>query len=138
MKGPLLVLSRKNDTKQCAALLNGPMRDQFLHMTDTLDDLMSWNRKQGESAGRQAQAAYTSARVSTLTLLALAILVGTFAGIFITRCITSTLTQISSRMGEAERDLHYQSGHSRCSFGAGRPDSQNCDRHNAAGHQHQG
>jgi CHASE3 domain sensor protein len=77
MKDALLVVSRKNDDNQCKALLNGPMKAQFFHVSDIMDTMTAWNQKNGENYGQQAVAAYNSARALIIGLLTLAVLLVT-------------------------------------------------------------
>ena len=98
MKDALLAASRSNDARQSAALLNGPMRAQFLKVTDALGAMKAWNQKHGEAYGRQAQASYDAARVIIVGLLALAVALGTLAGIVISRYVVSSLSQVSGRL----------------------------------------
>ena len=98
MKQAFFIASHKNDTKACAALLGGPMKDQFYRVMDVLNTMMLWNKAHGEAYTRQAQDAYSSARALIIGLLALAILLGTTAGVLITRYMTATLGQISTHM----------------------------------------
>jgi methyl-accepting chemotaxis protein len=98
MKDALLVISRKNDDKQCAALLNGPMKDQFFRMTDILATMMAWNHQDAEHYHQQAVAAYSSARALIIGLLALSIGIGTLAAILISRYMTTALSQVSEHM----------------------------------------
>ena len=98
MKDALLVLSRKNDTKQCAALMNGPMKSQFFRMTNILDTMTVWNQKHGDDYNNQALSAFNSARALIFGLLFLAVAIGTLACVVITRYMTSTLAQMSARL----------------------------------------
>ncbi len=98
MQDALFVVSRKNDFKQCAALLNGPMRIEFNRMIDTLDIMVDWNHAHGQFYSRQAQSAYTSGRTLVLALVSMAILLGTVVGVAITRYIVGTLAQIAGRL----------------------------------------
>ena len=99
MKGALLVVSRKNDTRRCSALLNGPMTVQFVRIIGTLNTMTAWNKAHGEAYGRQAAAAYASARATIIGLLALAVLLGTTVAIVISRYITEAMAQVSGRIG---------------------------------------
>ena len=98
MKDAFLVVSRKNDDKGCAVLLNGPMKDQFDRVTGLLDTMMAWNQKHGENYSRQAQAAYNSARAIITGLLLLAVALGTLAGVLISRYVVKALAQVSGRL----------------------------------------
>ncbi len=98
MKDPLLAISHKNDIKACAAMLNGPMRDQFRNVQDDLNTMADWNQKHGEDYGKQAQSAYNSARLMIIGLLALAVVLGSLAAWLITRYMTQALALISGRM----------------------------------------
>ena len=98
MKDTLLPISRKNDTKQCAALMNGTMLMQFRRMADVLDTMTVWNQKYGEAYSHQAQDAYLAARTLIIGLLALALILGTLTAVLISRYMTTTLAQVSERM----------------------------------------
>ena len=49
MKPQLLALSRHNDTRSCASLMNGPMKEQFYRVTDKSTEMVDWNEKRGEA-----------------------------------------------------------------------------------------
>ena len=98
MKDNFIALSRKNDNKQSAILLNGPMKDEFYQVIDKTKVMIDWNDKQGQDYARQAQDAYASARAVTISLLALAVLLGTMAAILISRYMTNALAQMSQRL----------------------------------------
>ncbi len=98
MQPALLVVSRKDDVKQCATLLNGPMKVQFHRTTDALDTMLAWNQKHGEDYSHQAKSAYTSARALIIGLLVLAMVLGTLTSLTITRYMTGTLAQVSGRL----------------------------------------
>lgn len=68
MNSAFLVVSRRNDDKQRAILLNRTMRDQFYHVGDTLGAMMTWNQKYGEEYAHRAQATYASARLAIITI----------------------------------------------------------------------
>ena len=85
MTDALLIASRKHDTKQCAALMVGPMKQQFYRVTGALDTMVSWNKTHGEEYSQQAQSAYTSARAIIIGLLLLSVSMGTALCILITR-----------------------------------------------------
>jgi methyl-accepting chemotaxis protein len=98
MKAPLLALSRNNDDKACAAMLNGPMKDQFYHVTDVVKTMMDWNQKHAEEYANRAQDTYNTARVIIIGLLLLSVMLGGLAAWLITQYLTKTLAQISERM----------------------------------------
>ncbi len=98
MKDAFLIVSRKNDDKQSATLLNGPMKDEFDQVRDKTTAMTAWNKSHGEDYSRQAQEAYVSAQAVTIGLLALAVLLGTLAGWLISRYMTSVIAQISERL----------------------------------------
>jgi len=98
MNDALLIASRKNDTKQCVALLSGPMKEQFNRVTGALDTMESWNKTHGEEYSQQAQSAYTSALAIIIGLLLLSVSMGTALCILITRYITGTLAEVSERV----------------------------------------
>ena len=98
MTDGLLIASRKNDTQQCAALLSGPLKQQFYRVTGALDTMTSWNKTHGEEYSQQAQSAYASARAIIIGLLALTVMLGTVAAIVITRYITTAMAELSTRM----------------------------------------
>ena len=98
LKGALLAASRRNDTKQAAALMNGPMRDEFFRMTDALDTMTAWNKTHGDEAAGQAQAAYASARAVILGLLALAMGAGATLSLVLSRYVTGAVAQLSGRL----------------------------------------
>ena len=98
MKSALLVLSRKNEFKSCAAMLNGPMADQFSRVTDSTQKMVDWNKKRGDDYAHQAQTAYDSARTLIIGLLVFAVLIGILAAWLITRYITQALMQVSDRL----------------------------------------
>lgn len=98
MRDPLLALSRQGNLKQSTAMLNGPMKDQFMQVQSALNIMLVWNKAHGEDYDRKSTAAYTTARTLIIGLLALALIIGTLAGVLITRYITRTLAEFSGRV----------------------------------------
>lgn len=96
--GQLLPLSRANDTRACAALLNGPFRDQFLKLTDKTADAVARNKDLGERYARRTQAAYHSGVAVLVGLLAAALTLGALVGLFITRFVQNNLGLVSGRL----------------------------------------
>ncbi len=127
MKSEFLAVSHSNDDKKCAALLNGPMKDQFSRVKDQLTVLMDWNKKHGEDYSQKAESAYNSAKAIIIGLLALAVLLGSLIAIITTRYMTSAMSQISGRLRNPQYRLYYQSGQGCGGSGTGRPDGQNPD-----------
>lgn len=72
-------------------------------LSDLGDAMMDYNQKQGVNLKNQAQSAYTSARLVVVSLLLLAVVLGTLVGITITRYMTKTLAQVSERMDRIQR-----------------------------------
>ena len=98
MWAALKPLSRRNDTKVCADLMNGPMRDQFLRVQAATKFMIDGNSKRAAEDSRQADQAYVSGRILTIGLLVLAVLLGVATGVFITRDMTRTLAQVTERL----------------------------------------
>ena len=103
MEPQILALSHSNDIKGCAALINGPMRDQFFRATDKSAEMVAWNEKRGEWYSRSAEQAYTFGRDLTIGLLALAVVLGSLMGCYITRYMTRTLAETSARLEKLRR-----------------------------------
>lgn len=97
-KDQLLTLSRTNNVRAGAALLNGPLSGQFAQVTDTLDEIVAWNEAHGEAYSRQAQSTYTEARALMIGLLAAALALGALVGLFVTRFIQHNLALVSGRL----------------------------------------
>lgn len=93
-----LPVSHHNDFKDGAALLNGPMSAQFHRFTDKLDEIKAWNDARGVKLSKEAETTYTSARALIISLLILAVALGTLVGVTIARYMTRTLAQVSERM----------------------------------------
>ncbi len=93
-----LPISHRNDFKAGAAMLDGPMHDQFQRFTDNLDRMKAWNDARGVKLSKEAQSVYTAARATIIGLLLLAVVLGTLTGVAITRYMTGTLAQVSGRL----------------------------------------
>lgn len=89
---------RRADSAREKTLLNKTMRDISLHMYDQLDAMLEWNERLSARLSAEADQAYVSARAVVLCLLALAVALGTLAGVVISRYITGTLAQVSGRL----------------------------------------
>lgn len=98
MGDSLLTLSRQGNLKQSTAMINGPMKDQFYLVRGAMDMMLDWNKTHGEGYARHAEEAYSTARTLIVSLLALVLVLGTLAGILITRYITGMLAQFSTRI----------------------------------------
>ena len=95
MGDPLLAFSRQGRLKQSAAMINGPLEDQFTLVGGAVDTMLDWNKTHGEDYARHATETYSAARALILGLLALALIIGTLAGVIITRYIIGMVTQLS-------------------------------------------
>ena len=62
------------------------------------DAMIDWNQKHGEEYAKQAQLAYSTARMMIIGLLLLSALFGSLAAWLITRYMTQCLAQIAERM----------------------------------------
>ncbi len=94
----LMPALRRADSAREKALLNDTMRDISLHMYDQLDAMLGWNERRSARLRAEADQAYVSERSAVLSLLALAVLLGTLIAVVTTRYMTSTLAQLSERM----------------------------------------
>ncbi|MGI4788839.1 MAG: methyl-accepting chemotaxis protein [Janthinobacterium lividum] len=93
-----LSLCRRKQTRQAAALLNGPMLAQFNTLHDQTQAMVDYNTHEGEAKSRQAASSYASSRLTLLAILAISVVIGVLTAWLITRYLTQRLAQVSSRM----------------------------------------
>ena len=86
------------DAPTSSAQLNGPMRQQFERMTDTLNAMVQWNEQRGGWYQSQAQGTYNGAKTLVVSLLGLAVLLGILVAWSLNRYFTGTLAQVSERL----------------------------------------
>jgi methyl-accepting chemotaxis protein len=79
------------------------MAGEFDDAADIMDDMLAWNQAEGEKLGKQATGVYYSSRQSALILLGIAVLLGTFVSILVTKFIASNLRKISGRLESVQK-----------------------------------
>ncbi|WP_235516182.1 MCP four helix bundle domain-containing protein, partial [Acidovorax sp. Root219] len=93
MAGKLLELSRKNETEQAFALLQGESRKWFMQSSDTLDKLVVLNSQGAKAASASAAGVYLNARLVMGAAALLAIILAVVAAVWLIRSITRPLAQ---------------------------------------------
>jgi methyl-accepting chemotaxis protein len=94
----LLALSRQNKTRECAALINGPMLKQYFKLIDQIDLMSEWNERQAALYAKQADDSYHASCWVILLALALAIAIVWFACRMLTGFTMSNLTRFRERL----------------------------------------
>ena len=92
-----------NGIAEKAALLNGPLKDQYFQVLNVYHVMMDWNEKQGEVYGKDGARAFESARQMVIELLIVAVILGCALAYTITRYITKSLTNVIERLERLQR-----------------------------------
>ncbi len=103
---PAIDHSRRLQTEQAMALLNGKGRERFFAAADQADALVAWNQKWAAQAKADAASAYAGARRILILLLVAALVTGAVIALLISRQIRLGITQmLRAAEGIAEGDL---------------------------------
>jgi methyl-accepting chemotaxis protein len=94
----LVPVARRNDDAAAAAMMSGPMFGTFVHLRDQLDTMTDFNQRYAAVRAHDAAGEFKTAREVIAGLLALAVALGTVAGVVTAGYITRTLAQVSGRM----------------------------------------
>jgi methyl-accepting chemotaxis protein len=94
----LLALSHKDDYKGCHNYVEGDMSKSFHAVEDQIGVMSDWNKKHGMQLSNDAEAAFGSARLSIITLLSAAILIGIFMAYTVTKIIVGNLALVTGRL----------------------------------------
>ncbi|MES2149387.1 MAG: methyl-accepting chemotaxis protein [Pseudomonadota bacterium] len=102
----VVALLKQQKGAEAVALLDGQMRPNQRKWVDTLDELVRLQEKQADLASEAAQASYRGARLLTLSITALALLLGVAAAVAVTRSITGPLREaVALALRVADGDL---------------------------------
>jgi methyl-accepting chemotaxis protein len=95
----LIELSNKGDQKGARALFEGDSRKQFREETQkSLDALSTWNKQRAKELVTEIAQESASSKGTTYVSIALAIAFASIFGVFITRTITTPVSELSSRL----------------------------------------
>jgi methyl-accepting chemotaxis protein len=89
----LLAMSRKNETANAQALLQGESKTVFDSASATLVKLVDLNSAGAAAAGHEAEAAFAAARLKLLSAVALAVVFVIATAVWLVRSITGPLKQ---------------------------------------------
>jgi len=89
----VLALSRKNETDQARALLDGESKKLFDASTQTLENLVKINSLGAEASRTESETTYARARTTLLVVALLAVAVAIAAAVWLVRSITAPLSQ---------------------------------------------
>jgi len=94
----ILTASRKNDNKTASTMMLGPTNVAYMQILDNIAWLVKFNNDQALARSTEATNEAKSARACIIGLLALAVILGTIVAISLTRYMTGTIAQLSSRL----------------------------------------
>ena len=89
---------RKGDIKDASALCMGAMSTSFDSTIDQIDGLADWNTKRAQGLANEAETAFSSSRLTVIILLTVAIIIGIFMAMMVTKIITGNLSIVSGRL----------------------------------------
>jgi methyl-accepting chemotaxis protein len=87
--------------KDAEAILNGPSKTAFNAAVDQLETMSAWNAKRGATLADNSLQVYSSARLTLIVLLTIAVVFGVLMATFVAKLIVSNL----KRVGESIDDL---------------------------------
>jgi len=97
-QGKIAELASKNQDKAAHAVKDGHAKDAFQKVADQLEVMAKWNSKRAATLATDATNTYYGARAIVVALLAIAILIGIFMAITVTRIISNNLKLVCGRL----------------------------------------
>ena len=101
-KDPAAIQRTLENMRICDRIQNVDAAAYFSGLATTIDDMIQWNEKQSAEQTALATAAYVAARNTSLSLLAIALILSTIMASLITRSTTSVLDTIIERLKSLE------------------------------------